>query len=187
MRVKRTSVSSDANGFGLYAVNEDLPRGSFVGVYTAENWRWAGMDSAYRGTNDYVMQVGSWRASPKTSSSSKRVNVFKFKVMVIQEPPKCVAANCQFMYFSRAGDIGADVSKSKAISCVAAYTTSAVAAGSELYVHYGDSKKRDYEVGLEAPLLYKKDINESEYPNMYALGFAPREGWRPRVMDQHTS
>ena len=185
MRVKRTSVSSDANGFGLYAVNEDLPRGSFVGVYTAENWRWAEMDSAYRGTNDYVMQVGWWRASPKTSKS-KRVNVFKYKAMAIQEPPKCVAANCQFIYFSRAGDIGADVAKSKAISCVAAYTASAVAAGSELYVHYGDSKKRDNEFGLEAPLLYKRDIDESEYPSRYALGVAPREGWRPRDMDHHT-
>ena len=142
------------------------------------------MESAYRGTNEYVMQVGMWRASPKIRLQSPRVNVHKFMVMAIQEPPEGVAANCQFIYFCRGGDIGANVAKSKSVSCVAAYTACAVAAGSELFVHYGDAKKRDYQVGFPAPTLFKKDIEHREYPCKYTLGFAPHEGWRPCEPEQ---
>ena len=153
---------------------------SLGGVYTADSWRWSSMESAYRGTNEYVMQVGMWRASPKIHfQKPSRVNVHKFMVMAIQEPPQGVAANCQFIYFSRGGDIGAHVTKSKSVSCVAAYTACAVAAGSELFVHYGDAKKRDYQAGFPARTLYKKDIEHREYLCNYSLGIAPHEGWRP--------
>ena len=95
LRIAPTSVSADVNGFGLFAPkNEELPRGSFLGVYTADSWRWASMDSPYRGTNEYVMQVGMWRASPKIRFQSPRVNVHRSMVMAIQEPPEGVAANC---------------------------------------------------------------------------------------------
>jgi len=184
VRVTRTSVVADASGFGLYAPeNEDLERGSFIGVYSGDSWRWAGMGGAYRGKNNYVMQVGAWRTSPKMSSPSMQVNIHKYKMMAMQEPPPGVTANCQFVYFSRASDIGADVSKSKSISCVAAYTACAVAAGKELFVHYGDEKNRDYDVGFSAPVLYKKDIKDCEYPHVYTLHCAPCDGWRPCKLD----
>jgi hypothetical protein len=53
------------------------------------------------------------------------------------------------------------------VALVAIYTATKVLPNAELFVHYGDQKKRSYEVGDPAPLLPKRDILESELPRCW--------------------
>ena len=63
-------------------------------------------------------------------------------MMAIQEPPPGTAANCHFIFYSKAGEIGAPGTKSKAIAHVAVHAARDLEPGEELFVHYGDAKAR---------------------------------------------
>lgn len=58
-------------------------------------------------------------------------------MMAVQEPPPGTEANCQFVYFSKAGDIKAPFQKSTPVSLVALYSIRHLKPGEELFVHYG--------------------------------------------------
>ena len=58
-----TTVAQDPNGYGAFAPDVGVPRTSFLGVYRASHWR-KGFLRPYNGSNEYVMQVGRWRAYP---------------------------------------------------------------------------------------------------------------------------
>ena len=96
-------------------------RASFVGVYRTRCWRRGDRSTPLRRQerkNDYVFQVGSWRAAPSTG----RPGLGRYPVMAIQEPPPNVDANCVPIFFSKACEIGAPGKKSAPIACVAVYT-----------------------------------------------------------------
>ena len=134
-----TTIGADVGGFGAFAPS-DKPtrRGAFIGTYTADRWRRASGENPYMGNNDYVLQVGEWRASPTTN----RPDVARNMMMAIQEPPPGKVANCHFIFYSKAGDIGAQCAKSKSVACVAVHAARDLDAGEELFIHYGDSKGR---------------------------------------------
>ena len=174
VRIGPTTISADA-GRGAFAPTGRVTRkASFIGVYRARSWRRACEDSEYRGTNDYTFQIGSWRASP-----GKKIDLADYKMMAVQEPPPGVTANCVFIFFSKAGQIGASPS-SRSIALVALYAARDLAPGEELFAHYGNSKNRSYDVGNPA-VLYQYEIPPTEYPAQWTLGnIAAADGWRPR-------
>jgi hypothetical protein len=173
--VDSTTISADKGGRGAFAPRHGVTRkASFIGVYRATNWRRSSGDSKYRGSNDYTFQVGSWRAAP-----GKKLNLASFKMMAVQEPPEGVTANCAFIFFSKAGQVGAPMAKSASIALVALYAARDLAPGEELFAHYGDDKNRSYEVGAPAE-LFKYEIPATEYPVHWTLHGAAADGWRPR-------
>ena len=102
-------------------------------------------------------------------------------MMAIQEPPINTEANCVFVYFSKAKEIGAQRPKGKRVSAVAVYAARDLRPGEELFVHYGSSKARDYNVGEPASdPVYKYEIKPEEYPCAWLQPgcFAPMDGWR---------
>ena len=82
----------------------------------------------------------------------------------------------------RAVCVLAVVRRRQRVVCVALYATDDIRPGEEVYVHYGDSKGRDYEVGDAAAPLYKKDIAHDELPfNFLPAGeSAMHDGFRYR-------
>ena len=163
-----TTVVADSGGLGAFApTHEYTLRGSFLGVYRAPSWRRASPDSKYRGKSDYVMQVGLWRAAPR--SCDKTPNLADFKMMAVQEPPPGTEANCQFVYFSQAGQINAPLPKSRGVSLVALYATRDLEPGEELFALYGKDKARNYKVGLPGAALHKYEIPCSEYPGQWLV------------------
>ena len=175
IRVGPTTISADADGCGAFAPEcRVTSAASFLGVYRAPCWRRAPDDHPYRGDNDYTFQVGGWRAAP-----GRDVNLAEYKMMAVQDPPAGVTANCVFVFFSKAGQIGAKLPKSAGVALVALYAARDLVSGEELFAHYGGSKHRSYEVGHPAT-LYQYQIQESEYPTNWNLGTANADGWRPR-------
>jgi len=177
-----TTVGEDPTGLGAFAPDwETTPRAAFIGVYRAPQWRRASGMTEYRGTSDYVMQVGAWRAGPRVVRQKTYPNLADFKMMALQEPPAGKEANCQFMYFSRADEINAPIAKSRAVSLVAVYTTREIEPGEELFVYYGAAKARDYDVGSPGPELFKYEIPRQEYPHAWRGGMeAAADGWREK-------
>ena len=54
VRLGRTTITEDQNGIGLFAPVVATLRGSFIGVYSASQWRLG--EGPYKGTNDYVVR-----------------------------------------------------------------------------------------------------------------------------------
>lgn len=111
VKLKRTTVAADPHGMGLFAPAGGLRKGSFIGVYRAERWTLASSGAAYKGSNEYVMQVGDWRAMPRlprmeAGKATMKADVTKFPIMAAQEPPPGVIANCIFMAFYDPREIG---------------------------------------------------------------------------------
>ena len=112
-----TTVVDDSAGFGAFAPAWQITsRAAFMGVYRAPHWRRASGDHRYRGKSDYEIEVGSWRAGMGRRAD---INLADYKMMALQEPPVGTDANCVFVYFANAGDIGAPLPKSRAVSLVA--------------------------------------------------------------------
>ena len=173
-----TTIGADPGGIGAFAPIPHVPVGSFLGVYRAGLW--TETQSLYRGTNSYVMQAGLWRIMPRIRSNGNDTpNLAQFPILAVQEPPVGTRANCIFMTFHSAGEIGAPYPKSKRVECVALYSARDLAPGEELFVHYGDAKHRHYDVG-EPPEkeLFKYKINPAELPGRWLLGDALDDGYR---------
>ena len=181
--IGKTTVVDNPGGFGAFAPQHSkTSRGAFIGVYRASTWRRAPMGTTYRGNCDYVMQVGNWRAASAHGRRrpESQLNLADFKMMAVQEPPPGKEGNCQFIFFGRAGDIGAPMCKSRAVALVALYATRDLEPGEELFVHYGEDKRRSYCVGLPGRRLNKHEITRSEYPDKWLLTamHANSDGWR---------
>lgn len=180
--VDESTILEDIGGFGLFTTDEKIPRGSFIGAYTAPQKGWRYFDSSkvgtYNGKDSYVMQAGNWRWSP--TCGRPRPDLGRYPLAAVQEPPVGTEANCIFIPFYDPRDIGA--SSGARLVFVAVYTARDVEPFSELFVHYGDMKRRNYEVGSPAPLLNKSDIAEAELPRQWTisqmLGDAIREAYR---------
>ena len=175
VRVFPTTISEDPDGRGAFAPTLGVTRRcSFLGVYRARHWRRASDDHPYRGVNDYTMQIGGWRAACQAP-----VQLSDYKMLAVQEPPHGVTANAAFLFFSKAGDIGADLPASHGVALVALYAARDLDPGEEILVHYGPDKHRDYPVGIPAKIC-KYEIPKSEYPSQFVHGNAVADGWRPR-------
>jgi hypothetical protein len=159
-----TTVAEDPEGIGVFAPPEGLAEGSFVGVYVGRDasWRSIGPFShPYRGSDDYVMESGCWRWTPKSREATKP-NLGQFPMAAMQEPPVGRRANCTLKAFTNPKMVG--LAGSQPVTLVAMYTTERIDGNEELFVHYGDAKKRSYEVGEPALHLALKDIAPEELP-----------------------
>ena len=120
--VANTTISLDA-GFGLFWRGEPLPRGSFLGVYRGR-WRRVSGEGTYRGADRYVMEADGWRVTPLARIGSSP-DYAEHPIAAAQEPPPDRAANCVFIPFYKASDIGL-AGGSCSIVCVALYTCAVV-------------------------------------------------------------
>ena len=65
-----TTVAADVGGSGAFAPpGKVTPKGAFIGAYRAPRWR-RGEMTPYKGENDYVFQVGPWRAAPPSNAAA---------------------------------------------------------------------------------------------------------------------
>jgi len=166
----RTTIEADEGGVGAFApMHPAATRGAFLGVYRADYWKPCGK-RRYGGRNDYVMEVGEWRAVPKMSGSDGKPDLAKCAMLAIQEPPAGGQANCVFFAFYAARDIGVAGPGGRPIASVAVYAARDLLPGEELFVHYGDGKARDYDVGEPAARLLKKEIAADELPCAWLPG-----------------
>lgn len=124
-----------------------------------------------------LSQVGLWRLTP-TDLGKQCPDLCSYPMAAVQEPPQHRQANCTFMAFYKPSDIGI-IRQPGSIAFVALYAARDLAAGEELFVHYGNDKNRDYPVGLPAPNLNKADIPPTEYPHHWLAGLPPHaDAWR---------
>ena len=187
--IDATTIKEDAQGLGAFAPRGGITRkSSFLGVYRATNWRV--QKRRYSGNNDYVMQCGDWLAMPQGRICKRKGRVIArlatpdlgmYPICAVQEPPAGTTANCHFVAFYTPRSIG--VAGSFPIECVALYAARDLQSGEELFVHYGDSKTRSYDVGTSAPPVFKKDIPDNETPGNWLPPGMPAlaDGWRRRA------
>jgi hypothetical protein len=90
-----------------------------------------------------------------------------FPMAAMQEPPKGARANCTFKTFRQPNAVG--LSGSRPVTLVAIYTAEPISGDSELFVHYGNEKKRDYVVGEPSRPLALKDIRDDELPRCFVF------------------
>jgi hypothetical protein len=165
INISTTTVAEDPNGIGAFAPPEGMERGMFVGTYLGKYWREiSGLPSPYCGTDDYVMEDGVWRWTPKRPAEEKP-NLGQYPMAALQEPPYSKRANCTFKSFTQRRAIG--LHGSQPMTLVAVYTTERIQGNSELFVHYGNAKKRSYEVSDPALPLALKDISPEELPRCW--------------------
>jgi hypothetical protein len=117
--LRRTTVRADPSGNGAFAPSHPTPPGAFIGMYRGHRWRPISGDHRYRGRDKYVMEMSGWRVSP-SSTPAGDVDLALYPLAAVQEPPAGITANCAFVPFFKASDIGLPGHAS--IACVALYS-----------------------------------------------------------------
>ena len=174
VHLARTTIEADGDGMGTFAPFSGCPRGGFLGAYRGERWHRA--TTPYKGSNDYVMQIDDWRCIPNISAKRRKQQLANLPIAAVQEPPAGIEANCVFVPFYDSQQLGVPGRKQR-VASIALYAARELLSYEELFVHYGDGKKRNYEVGKAAKLL-KKDIPEEELPCRWVYS-APAHGPPP--------
>jgi hypothetical protein len=162
-----TTVAADQGGLGGFAPTEGLRRGQFIGTYIGNSWRRVSPFSGpYTGPDDYVMEFGDWRWTPQRRRSSNTHEwIATHPVSALQEPVAGTRANCIFKSFTKPAMVG--LSGREPIALVAVYSAQDIGGCEELFVHYGNAKRRDYDVGEPALPLTLKDIPAAELPRCW--------------------
>jgi hypothetical protein len=94
--------------------------------------------SAIDGKRKYERKLVQWTPT----SVGQKPDLGMFPMAAMQEPSKGARANCTFKMFRQPKAVG--LSGSRPVTLVAIYTTEPISGDSELFVHYGNEKKRDY-------------------------------------------
>ena len=113
----------------------------------------------------YVMEEGLWRWTPKLAGQ-ERADLAKYPAAAVQEPPQGEKADCVFVSFRSPQAIG--LNPGGAVTFVALYAAEDITANTELFVHYGKKRRRNYTPGAAAALHQNEnEIRTSELPRCW--------------------
>lgn len=183
LAVARTTLTSPVTGnqypfHGLYAT-VDLPKGSFLGFYNG-TFRHAG-ERGYTGKDSYVFTTSNEYIVPKKTKG--RVDPTRYPLAMLNEPPPGTTANVTAVEFVTAQHVIPQLAPRTKIAAIGFFACRAVAAGEELFVHYGARyNRRHYEnphdlphdelVGKSCTLLKKERERPTDMTALFGLSHA---------------
>ena len=182
LAVAQTTLTSPVTGeaypfLGLYAT-VDLPKGSFLGFYNGTFREIAKRDTTRDG---YVFATSNERITPRKTKG--RVDPARYPLAMLNEPPPGTTANVTAVEFVTAQHVIPQLPPRTKIAAIGFFTCRFVAAGDELFVHYGAFyDRRKYEnphhlpadqlVGAPCTLLKKEREHPTDMAAMFGLSHA---------------
>lgn len=157
-----------------------IPKGGFVGFYTG-TFRYVGdAERAVSSRSAYAMFTGLHVITPP--GGAKRLKAATYPLALVNEPGPGTAANLVKRVYSRGADVGVAC---RDVDALAFHACRDVAAGEELFLHYGDVYDRElYEhdaqgrprVGAPCTALRVADIPRDELPRAHVASWPKARG-----------
>ena len=182
----RTKKSKQALPFhGLFAT-ADIPAYGFVGLYAGvfyEEW-WSEddeLDGDPPPRSHYAVNLSGFTVVPPGEDTPRGVDPRRYPLAMMNEPPRGQTANVSIVEWSKAGEAVPGLPPTAKVLVAAVHTCRAVAAGEELYYHYGDAYdrahygRRPHSVGEPCPEIRRGHVPPEERPRAVLLARGVRE------------
>lgn len=180
--VKRTRLKKGKRRLDFHGLftTHDLPAYTFLGYYAGHFYDEAASSDDEDPADPpppshYAVNGSGYTVVPPGERTARGVDPRVYPLAMMNEPPRGTASNVDVVEWTTAKDAVPGVPPSTRVGVLAVHTCRAVAAGEELYFHYGDAYdrrhygRRPYNVGRKCDPIGRQRVPAEQRPRQVLL------------------